>query len=184
MKSRHSGFTLFELLVALAMVGILVGLAAPSFRDFGTNTRVVTTHNDLVGAFAYARSEAIRRNSPVTVCSSSATATDRYEKCATTGWGNGWLVFTDRIGINQGQVNGPDQILQIWRGPSNTNVVMEATGTGAHWLTFTQSGLVNPSSITKSFTVHSALCPSGAVQKRQITVNPVGSVRTHKVACP
>ena len=182
MKSRHSGFTLFELLVALAMVGILVGLAAPSFRDFGRNTRVVTTHNDLITAFGYARNEAIRRGRPVTVCSTS-----NYKECADDGWASGWLVFSDTLGTGQGSVGNTsagEEILQIWRGPGAENVEMAQTGTNAEWLTFTQTGLVNPTTITKTYQLHSVSCPGGAMQKRRITVSPIGSVRTEKLACP
>ena len=56
MNTRHSGFTLFELMIALAMVGILVGVAAPSFNIWGHQTRVVTSQNDFVTALNYSRS--------------------------------------------------------------------------------------------------------------------------------
>lgn len=59
------GFTLIELMVAIAILGIALGIALPSYRDFVAASRVRTTTFDLMAMLTLARSEAIKRNSNV-----------------------------------------------------------------------------------------------------------------------
>jgi len=82
------GFTLIELMVAIMVLGILLGVAVPSFRDAALSSRLTAYANDLVASAQIARSEAIKRNAPVTLCASSNGTT-----CATSGgWQVGWIV--------------------------------------------------------------------------------------------
>ena len=60
MKRRGLGFTLLELMVTIAVLGILLGLTVPTFREFSRNNSVTTAQNDLVTALNVARSEALR----------------------------------------------------------------------------------------------------------------------------
>ena len=66
---RHevTGFTLVELLVTIIIVAILAALAAPSFREFVASQRVKTASFDVMSLLTLARSEAIKRNSSVTL---------------------------------------------------------------------------------------------------------------------
>ena len=65
MKSK--GFTLLELTTAIAITGVLLALAAPSFVDMINSNRLNTVTNELIGTFNFARSEAVKRNSDVVV---------------------------------------------------------------------------------------------------------------------
>lgn len=92
---KAAGFTLIELIVTLAVAGILTAIAVPSFKTTIQNNRQATQSNDLLGAMLYARSQAISGGShdsvspplDVTVCASSDGAT-----CNSTNWANGWIV--------------------------------------------------------------------------------------------
>jgi type IV fimbrial biogenesis protein FimT len=89
---KSAGFTLMELMVVVAIVAILAMLAVPSFTQFINNTRLSSTHSQLVNDLNYARSDAIKRNSRTLICVRNADATG----CAnTTNWGAGWLVCAD-----------------------------------------------------------------------------------------
>ena len=52
------GFTLIELMVALLVLGILLGIGVPSFRDAALSSRVTGYANDMVASVQLARSEA------------------------------------------------------------------------------------------------------------------------------
>lgn len=68
-KSIHNsgGFTLVEMLVTLAVAGILAGIAVPAFTSLVASQKVGTSASMLQSSLLTARSEAIKRNTKVTV---------------------------------------------------------------------------------------------------------------------
>lgn len=94
MKTRQSGFTLVELMVTLAVVVVLIGLAVPSFQTLLVSQRLNTAADMLISDFRYARSEAIKRTNQVTICVSS-----NGTSCTSDAlWKDGWIVFVDDNG--------------------------------------------------------------------------------------
>lgn len=85
------GFTLVELMVTLAVFAIVTVLAFPGFKLYQQNSNRVTQINDLIASFNLARSEAVRRNLPVSVCASANQATCNK----INNWTTGWIVFVD-----------------------------------------------------------------------------------------
>ncbi len=85
------GFTLIELIVAIAVVGILVAVAVPSFASLVNGNRLTASVNELAAGIQSARMEAIRRNSRVVLCRS-----DNGSTCnAGAGSWKGWISFVD-----------------------------------------------------------------------------------------
>lgn len=66
------GFTLVELIVTVAVLAILVGLAVPSFQTTMQRNRLATTSNELLAAVQASRSEALRLNQTVRFCTTAA----------------------------------------------------------------------------------------------------------------
>lgn len=62
---RHAGFTVVEMLIALAILGIIAALALPSFQQMLDNARVRGTADAIMSGLQLARAEAIRRNARV-----------------------------------------------------------------------------------------------------------------------
>lgn len=131
------GFTLVELLVTVAIIAILAGLAAPSFVQFLARQAVTSQANEFASALRTARSEALKRGLPVRVCriANPATATPT---CATTvgDWRNGWLV-TDGTNMflvrqtlsNSGGVTGNNNSLGVMYQPTGIAIGANVTFT-------------------------------------------------------
>jgi len=97
MKTKYqNGFTLYELLVTLLIVGVVLTIGVPNMSEFTANSRMATTANDLHASFMMARSEAARSKSNITICASA----DSLAPAATCNgtFDDGWIVFVDLDG--------------------------------------------------------------------------------------
>lgn len=66
-KDKMAGFTLLELLITLAIAGIMMAYALPAFDNMTKNSRLTANTNLIIGAYNLARSEAIARGTDVIV---------------------------------------------------------------------------------------------------------------------
>ena len=97
--------TLPELLTTMSIVAVSLAMAASSYDSVVSNNRRATSINDLVTTMHAARSEAITRNTQLTICPSSDGAA-----CSDGGnWAVGWMYFTD---VDQNRIpDGADIVL-------------------------------------------------------------------------
>ncbi len=98
---NNKGLTLIELMVVIAIIGILASLAAPSFNTILRQQKVIGEANLLFSLVYIARSEAIKRNGVVTICKS----TDAVQ-CGGL-WSDGWIVFEDNNSDGSRDVGEP-----------------------------------------------------------------------------
>jgi type IV fimbrial biogenesis protein FimT len=82
MIARQRGLTLIEVMVTLAIVAALVGVAAPSINSWIINSRVRSATEAIANGLRFAHSEAVRRNGLVTFRMTSTANVD-------------WIVETD-----------------------------------------------------------------------------------------
>lgn len=86
MNLRTKGFTLLELLIVLAVAGLLLGLSLPAYRTTVQRNRADSEAQQLRQALSYARLEAISRGQ-----------TTRIRPVAESGdWSRGLTVYTGR----------------------------------------------------------------------------------------
>ncbi len=81
---RPVGFTLIELIIAVAVLAILVATAVPSFREISLNNRSTSTINDLMADLSVARSEAVKNARRARVVAKAG------------GWNDGWVVEVEQ----------------------------------------------------------------------------------------
>ena len=109
MKRAQSGFTLLELMVVVVLAGLLLGIGVPAMGNYIRNARITGVANDVMVGMHFARSEAIKRRVPVTLCTSASLQSAANPVCAASAMLTGWIVFVD---ANQdGQRNAGEQVL-------------------------------------------------------------------------
>lgn len=84
---RRSGFTIIELLMTFVILGILAGIAIPTFAVWMPNYRLRAAANEVYSSFQRAKMEAIRRNEVVVIRFN--VANDSYEVFVDNGSGGG-----------------------------------------------------------------------------------------------
>lgn len=130
MKSA-GGFTVIELMVTMAILAIMMGLGIPSFRAFISSQKVKTGSYELMTSLVIARSEAVKRNTTVTLTPTS-----------TSKWNQGWSVTGSGATLHtQSEIQG----LTV---TTYTNSTCTAAGTVAN-IAFSNSGRTSASSCYK-----------------------------------
>ena len=130
------GFTLIELMMTLAVVAILLGIAAPGFVSIIKNNRITTVTNDLLADLALARSEAAKRGQSVSICISS-----NGTSCTGTNWLDGRLVFSDAG--TAGTIDGSDAIIRVTESRSNGLTLSSANFANTGYIRYGASGTVS-----------------------------------------
>ena len=181
---KQLGLTFLEIMLALAIAAILLGVAVPSFVGSIRNSEMVSTANAFVGALHSARSEAVKSRARVTVCRSvNSTAPP-----ACSAEGPDLLVF---LNTTDDQVFNSGSDTSVRAVPWLKSTMTVDMGTIPNYLSFNSDGY---SRIVGGGTVTGAIVmcgPSAEHHSRVITVSPTGrpvvqkhADATNPVACP
>lgn len=156
------GITLIELLAALGIAATLMAMAVPSFRSFTLNNRMVAEFNNFTSALQLARSEAIRRNENVSVC----TSNDGQSCSASANWEDGWIICVEA------ECGTPTGVLRFGEAlPDEYSLRASTSFNSASVITFSNDGTLANDDGRGAFT----LCDSRAEkQAKIIIVNAVG----------
>jgi type IV fimbrial biogenesis protein FimT len=118
------GLTTIELMIVLAIVALLAGVALPGFGALLQRARIARAGDELGAAIYLARAEALRRGGNV-----------RLRKAATEGclaadakdWSCGWRV--DAVEADARADDEPE-LIQSWAAPRGVQVTVNAAGAG------------------------------------------------------
>ena len=117
-----TGFSLIELMIVLVVIAATLSVGSPLFQDLLHSNRLRAETARFLGAINLARSEAIRRNYPVSICASEMSVTG--EATCSGKYVDGWIVFANRA---KDRVVDPeqDEVIEVFeampQGYSLTN---------------------------------------------------------------
>lgn len=151
------GFTLVELMITVAVIGILAVVAVPAMTDMINNSRLRGQSEEVTAALQLARSEALRRNQRITACASASGTS-----CAASA--NRFVVY--------------------WQDPSNaatTEMVREISMPGSVQVSGSAAGIQFRSTGMADSAQQLQVTVSG--DTRYVCVQISGVVSVKKVAC-
>lgn len=102
MRYPVKGFTLIELMVVIAVFGILASLAIPSFTSSIQKSKADTEVSDLMRGLNYARLEAIDRGVTIRIRPKDAGSVWTTDLAVYDGTGNAANVLRDVPGMSSG----------------------------------------------------------------------------------
>jgi len=172
---RGAGWTLVELLLALAIAALLSLLALPMYGDWIAESQMMNYARDLAGSMNTARSEAIKRGTRVNLCKS----TDR-RTCAVAGdWAQGFVMYVDRD--RDGQFDAGEAAIRVVE-PASAGISARGNRPVADYVSYTSFGtarLLNGGLQMGTLTV----CRSGQKAVDVVLANS-GRARIQKTAIP
>ena len=136
---RQSGFTLVEVLVAMAIMGILMAVAMPEVASFLQTNKMKAAASDVFSGVQLARAEAVRRNLPVQFgLTASPVALNAVAAPVYSASGTNWVVgFQDpainayRVITSRSAADGKSGITVTAPTASITYTALGATTLGA-----------------------------------------------------
>ncbi|WP_376693791.1 GspH/FimT family pseudopilin [Wenzhouxiangella sp. EGI_FJ10409] len=170
----NRGFTVLELMITVTVLVILATVALPNMRSTIQNNRMTAQVNGFLTAFQLARSEAVKRGEPVSIC-----ASDDSSSCSGS-WEDGWIVFVDGNAVGSSSAS-VDTVLQVWDGFDG-----DATHTGDEpdFLRYVGSGTMDRDagiSLPVTFDIEIADCT--ADNNRRLVISATGSADVRRRAC-
>lgn len=112
-----AGFTLAEMLIVMAILGVIAAISAPSFRDFALRRTISAQVSELGSALRLARSEALKRGREVSLCPTSNPNAVKPGCAGGNDWGKGYIVFI-------GSVYNNDQYIRVQQPYGNSGKIL------------------------------------------------------------
>ena len=120
-----NGITLVELLVTISVASILATVAVPSLYSLINSNRLTTVTNTLLSSFYLTRSEAIKRNTRVTMAANSGS------------WKQGWAVFVDS---NANAIADPGEQIILQNEAIAGNILIRGNIHVSHYVSYLGTG--------------------------------------------
>ena len=159
------GLSLLELLLALLLLSVLLGMAMPGFSEVVQQQRIDLTARQLRQAIEVGRNAAITGNSMVTLCRSRTG-----DSCAGQ-WGDGVLVFVDYD--TNGALDSTDRVVRHFAFTEFDGAISWRAFRNRQYLQITAAGFTNYQN--GNFT----LCPADGDRRlaRQLIISRTARVR-------
>lgn len=168
----NRGFTLLEVLVVLALLGVLLALAAPGLSNVRQKHQMQSQAEQLQAALMLSRSEALSRQQRVTLCVREAG-----QDCASEGtWAQGWVVFVDD---NDNAIRDKGEKVLLVQAALPAFLTLQGNATVDRYVSYGPDG--RSKSTTGAFQAGTlTLCGSGQAHVWRVVINAVGKPRLEK----
>jgi type IV fimbrial biogenesis protein FimT len=173
------GVTLIELMVVIAIVGIIGMMAAPSFARMLASNTVTSQVNGFLTDAQFSRSEALKRGTSVTMCrtiSPDAASPTCAQSTDTGGWETGWIVFVDSD--NDGVRSSTEQLLRVQQNLVGSGGIAPGDGVAYDVIRYRASGWAPGKASALRFLPREASAQSDVKLGRTVCVNSLGRVRS------
>jgi len=156
-KSRNqTGFTIIELMIGIAVAGVLLAIAVPAFNSLQERNALRSTAADFITAVNTARIQAINLRTSVTL-----------KPISGNDWGAGWMIEYPASVLTEDD--------QEFRPTGSSKIVSESS---LNKIEFRSNGLSNAGEAKFS------LCDNRSGEEgRAITVSPFGKVTNEVKSC-
>ena len=126
LMKRNSGFTLMEMMIVIAIIGITAAIAIPNVISYLPKHRLNGGARDVYSAMQYARLKAVKEKTPVSIIFNIGT--------------DSFTVFDDLNG--NGTIDGGDTVLKTGNMPPDVDMTNATQFTGlVTWCGFNTRGL-------------------------------------------
>ena len=157
--TRSAGFTLTELMIAVAILGTLVTVALPSFRTMILNYQVRVAAESMSNGLSRARAEGVSRNATVKFVLGSGTSWTVSDSAGTT---------IDSRASSEG----------------SANATISATPSTATTITYNNLGQVIANADASATLTSLSVTTAGATQTLQILIGAGGTPRVCDPSLP
>ena len=195
---KQLGVTLLELMIAIAVLGAMIGLSIPAVSDWADNNRIKATADAMMNGLQKARMEAVRQNTPArfvltdtpTYNVTAGGQAGDWEICTAdnTGsfvgnrgnfWYNTEVGNPPKIGISTAVLSGQNFNTPLAAGAGLTGLAIGCVGTTAATtnvnVTFDAMGrTMGATNITRIDILNSR--PNNSKKRLVITINTQGQV--------
>ena len=171
-RRLHQGFTLAEMLIAVALLAIGLAAAMPSFSRLVASQRLSAGANEIVGTLHYGKMEAVRVRGRVVAC-----PTRGGNNCdGGTNWSQA-IVFVDTN--RNGSRDGNEVVGRRWDLQGNGLTLTQLTGTSPARIVFGAAGLARPGSAGAAMT-NLRLCAGNLPNRSNLVEVTAGGARTRR----
>lgn len=178
----RQGFTLIEMMIALAIVALVLAIGAPNFSVWLQNTQIRNAAESIKSGLVFAQMEAMRRNTPVRFQLMSSTDSD----CALSTTQPNWVVNVGNATTNDpsgacgpASETAPFIIKSVPAADGMRNVVLDSSQSTVVFNSYGQASNVTGAATISVTNPQGGSCvtSSGPMNCLRVTVSSSGQIR-------